>query len=219
VTVTPKPAANPCPQAGAETVRGGATIVFAACVLPNGGVVDGTVDVETTRTASEATCSPTTTITVSHTTTVTNLSYTGPAGRRIVIPSQTGSGTTTFVNGQSPTSAAATLNGRLQLLEPNGTVIADRTYGGDVTVTPSADRSRFAIDGVLTLVDADQSGTTVLTATGLTRASSCCRPVAGTLSIVRTGSMAFSQHVWTFDQASCGTARFDDQTVTLATCL
>jgi hypothetical protein len=219
VTVTAKTAESPCPTAGAETVRGGAVIVFTGCALPNGGSIEGSVDVDTTRTASEPTCSATTTITIAHTTTITNLSYTGPSGRRIVIPNQTASGTTTFANGQSPTSAAASINGRLQILEADGTLTSDRTYAGDVTVTPAADRGSYAIDGVLTLVDSDQSGTTVLTATDLTRSSSCCRPVGGRLAIVRSGSNAFSQHVWTFDEASCGVVRFDDDTVTLTTCL
>lgn len=219
VTVTPKTQPNPCASELNPTVRGGATIVFAACALSNGGALDGTIDVETTRTASEATCSPTTTLTISHTTTITNLTYTGPTGRRLVIPNQTGTGTTTFLNGQRPTTAAAHLTGRLQLVEASGSTTADKTYEGDVTITPSANRGQFAIDGTLTLTDADRSGTTVLTATSLTRSSSCCRPTGGTLSISRTGTNAFSRHVWTFDGATCGDARFDDETITLAACL
>jgi hypothetical protein len=219
VTVTPKTDANPCPTSGAETVRGGATLVFDGCALTNGGMLNGTIDVTTTRTASEPTCSASTTITIEHTTTISNLSYMGPAGRRLLIPSQTAMGSTSFLNGQRPAAASAHVVGRLELVEQSGALGADRSYEGDITVTPSTDRSSYSIDGVLTLTDADQSGTVVLTATGLTRTADCCRPTAGRLSVVRTGNMPFTQHIWTFASGNCGGATFDDDPVTLAACL
>jgi hypothetical protein len=219
VSVAAKTQGDPCSASSSQTIRAGVTLVFSSCELSNGGTLSGTIDVETTRTASEPTCAETTTVTISHTTTITDLVYTGPGGRRLVIPTQTGAGTTSYQFGQRPTSASAHVTGRLQIIESSGLMASDRTYDGDITVTPAADRASYSIDGTLTLTDADQSGMTVLTATNLTRTAGCCRPVAGRLGIVRTGTMAFAQHVWTFDSAACGGARFDDEAVTLGTCI
>src|SRR5215471_12638097 len=79
VTVTPKTGPNVCPSDGApSTVRNGVTIVFNHCTFGNGAQLDGTYDVQATRTASDTACNASTTITISDTTTITNLCYTGP---------------------------------------------------------------------------------------------------------------------------------------------
>jgi len=218
--VTPRMEASPCPTAsGAAMVRSGATVVFSSCQLANGGMLDGMIDVQTMRTASDTTCGANTMINVTSTTTITNLSYTGPGGRRLVIPNQTGTGTTSYLNGQKPTTASTMLDGRMQVFDTKGGSLADKSYTGNITITPASDMSGYTIDGMLTLTDSDKSGTTTLTATGLKRTADCCRPTAGRVTITRTGQMSFGLHTFTFDSSTCGSARFDDKTVMLGACL
>jgi hypothetical protein len=57
-----------------------------------------------------------------------------------------------------------------------------------------------------------------LTLTGVTRVESCCRPVAGTIQIVRTGGAFPGTHTWTFN-STCGSAKADGRTVTLPACI
>jgi hypothetical protein len=218
VTVTPHMIANPCPANGADDIRGGVSITFAGCQLANGAALDGGIEVQTTRTTDDE-CSAHTTINIMHTVTITDLSYTGPNGRRLVIPNQTATGTTRYMIGQRPSSAAATLDGRMKLFTADGALAADRVYTGDITVTPSPDRSTFLVDGTLNLDDADGTGSTALTMTGLTRTSDCCFPTGGTLSATRTGQRSFGLHVWSFDDACSGGAFFDGRTVMLGRCL
>jgi hypothetical protein len=218
VTVTPKTASNPCPGTGADTIRSGVTLVFNQCNLPNGGTLDGTIDVQSTRTASDATCVATTTITVSHTTTITNLAYTGPSGRRFVVPNETGTGTTTFVNGQRPATAASTFSGRMQIFGNGGaTPAADQAFNGDVMLTPGANGGSYTMDGAVTLDDQLKSGMTTLTATGITRSGDCCRPTAGSITYLRTGQMPGGPHTWSF-HPGCGMATFDGNSTDVAPC-
>ncbi len=219
VTVTPKTANNPCPGSGAATIRSGVTIVFAGCQLSNGGKLDGTIDVDSTRTASDTACSATTTITVSHTTTITDLVYTGAVGRRFVIPNQTGSGMTTFLNGQPPTAAvASTFSGRMQVFGINATTPSnDQLFNGDVMLSAGANGGSYVMNGTVTLNDQLKMGTTTLTAAGITRSSDCCRPTSGTISYVRTGQNPGGPHTWSF-HPGCGISTFDGNNVDVAPC-
>ena len=219
VTVTPKTAANPCAATGAATIRSGVTIVFAGCQLSNGGKLDGTIDVDSTRTASDTACNTGTTITVSHTTTITDLVYTGKAGRRFVIPTQTGSGMTTFVNGQPPTAAvASTFSGQMQIFAINATTPSnDQKFNGDVMLAAGANGGSYVMNGTVTLNDQLKSGTTTLTAAGITRSSDCCRPTSGTITYVRTGTNPGGPHTWSF-HPGCGISTFDGSNVDVAPC-
>ena len=73
VTITPKTATPACAGGNATEERNGVTIVFNNCVV-SGSTINGTFDVLSNRAASEQTCSATTTITLGHTTTITNMS-------------------------------------------------------------------------------------------------------------------------------------------------
>jgi hypothetical protein len=218
VTIAQRMVPNPCPANASGMIRGGVAISFVDCQLANGATLNGDVDVQTTRMASDENCGSSTLITITHTVTATNLSYLGPSGRRLVIPNQTATGTTTYVVNQPPPSAVGTLDGRIQVFGADGALVADRSYTGDVMVTPSTDRSAYTVDGTLSLADADDSGTTTLTAVGVTRTAECCRPTGGTLSATRTGMKAFGLHVWAFNPA-CGEGQFDGRTITWGPCL
>jgi hypothetical protein len=217
VTVTPHMITNPCPANGSDNIRGGVSLAFSDCELPNGGVLGGSIEVQTTRTTDDE-CSAHTTITIMHTVTITDLSYTTPSGRRLAIPNQTATGTTSYPIGKPPSTAAATLDGRMQVYGLDGALATDRVYTGDLTVTPSPDRSSFLVDGTMNLDDADGTGSTALTVTNLTRAGDCCIPLSGTISATRTGQGSFGLHVWSFD-AACNGASFDGRAVTMGRCL
>ena len=44
-------------------------------------------------------------------------------------------------------------------------------------------------------------------------------PSARVVDLARRAEAYGFTHVWTFDSAACGGARFDDETVTLGTCI
>ena len=101
VTVTPKTGTTVCGVSAS-----GVNIVFNGCQLSGGGTVDGTVDVQLTRAASDTTCSSATTITLGYTSTITNLTYTGTGGAKIVIPNEMSTSTLTYSFGQAPTTVS-----------------------------------------------------------------------------------------------------------------
>jgi hypothetical protein len=216
VTVTPKTAAPACAQAGVTAVRNGITVVFNGCQVANGGTISGTFDVTANRSASDATCGAGTIITLGHTTTITNLTYTSPTGGRIVIPSQVDTGSTMYTFGQSPATSSIKTDGEVQLFASGGNTLADRTYSGTRTFTFSGNQS-FTIDGAITSQDKVTSGTATLTGTGLVRSVNCCRPTGGTLVVNRSGGVLPGTHTWTFGPA-CGAASFDGTNITLPIC-
>jgi hypothetical protein len=219
VTITRKTAPGVCDSNASSMVNNGVTIVFNGCQLSNGGRLDGTYDVAATRTASDASCTGTTMITVSVTTTITNLTYLGPGGRKLNIPSETGTSTFSYVNGQAPIPSAFMIQGRMQVINTNGSTLADQSFSGNVMVTPSQDRSSYALDGALMLQDQTAASTTTLTAAGLSRTSDCCRPTGGSLQIAVTGGANAGTHTYTFGP-SCGAAKLDGNSTSLpSTCL
>jgi hypothetical protein len=219
VTVTPKSAPPPC-TGGPTSVRAGVTIVFNGCQTPGGGTINGTVDVTATHTASTAVCDATTIITMSHTTTITNLSYTGASGSKLVIPSETNMGMTTYNFGQTPATVAMSLNGQLQTFDASGGISADQNFTGTATFSFGGSTSSYTIDGGLSTVDNRTPGVgTTITVTGLKRTTTCCRPVGGTIGIVQTsGTTGPGTHTWTFGP-TCGAAAVDGTSATLPACI
>jgi hypothetical protein len=220
VTVTPSTGPNVCGASGGPaTVRNGVMIQFNGCMLSDGGRLDGTYEVQATRTPSDPSCGPGTTVSIAITTTVTSLTYAGPGGRKLIIPNLAGSSTITFAVGQPPTSTALNLNGHMQIQAANGTMLLDNVFNGQATVTPQ-DKTAYSLDGVLTLQDQLVSGaTSTVTTQGLTRTTDCCRPSAGTVTVARTRANNAGTHTWTFGP-TCGAVKFDNTNITLpAACL
>src|SRR4051812_554532 len=176
VTVTEKMATPACAGGNATQERNGVTLVFNNCVV-SGATINGTFDVLSNRAASEQTCSATTTITLGHTTTITNLSISDAEGK-IVIPSQTDTGMTTYTFGQTPTSTAFNTTGEMQTFSADGTMISDLTYTGMDTVTFSGNSS-YSVDGTTTVQEKNGSASATINKQGLTRSSGCCRPTGG----------------------------------------
>jgi hypothetical protein len=215
VTITPKTATPACAGGNATEERNGVTLVFNNCVV-SGSTINGTFDVLSNRAASDQTCSATTTITLGHTTTMTNMSISSAEGK-IVIPSQTDMGMTTYTFGQSPTTATFNISGEMQIFGATGTMISDLTYTGMDTLTFSGSSS-YSVDGTTTVQEKNGSASATINQQGLTRSSSCCRPTAGTATIDRTGGPNPGSATWTFGP-SCGTVMRNDTTAMLPACI
>jgi len=213
VTVTPQSGTAVCGVSAA-----GVNIVFNGCQLPGGGTIDGTVNVQLTRTASDTNCNAGTTITLGYTSTLSNLSYTGTGGGKIVIPNDMTTGTLNFPTGQSPTTISIMTNGEVQRFASGGTMTTDRTFTGtyDFSSISLANQS-YTLGGTLNVTD-KAGGTATLTGTNLMHDTSCCRPTGGTLAVSRTGGSHSGSHTWTFT-STCGSAMFDSKSVTLPACL
>jgi hypothetical protein len=168
------------------------------------------------RSASEQTCSPTTVITLNHTTTITNLSISDANGK-IVIPMQTDTGMTTYTFGQTPTKLTFSTNGEIQISDASGSTLGDLTYTGTDTVTLSGNAS-YTVDGSTMVMDKNSNAMTSITKTGLTRSGGCCRPTSGSFMINRTGGANPEQATWTFGP-SCGAVMRNNQSVTLPACI
>jgi hypothetical protein len=215
VTVTPKTATPACAGGVITEERDGVSIEFNGCVA-SGQTINGMLDVQSNRSASAQTCSTTTTITLGHTTTITNLSIAGPNGK-IVIPSQTDMGMTTYTFGQSPTMLSVTLNGEIQFFDAGGGMVADLTYNGTDNFTFSGSTS-YSVSGNSSVQEKNGTATATITKAGLTRSGGCCRPTGGTITIDRTGGIAPGQATWTFGP-SCGAVQRNNATVTMPNCL
>ena len=216
VTVTEKTADPACDGSGSDPVRNGVNISFNNCQVSD-GTINGSLDVISNRTASEQTCSATTIITLGHTSTITNLSFTLASGAKLVIPSQTNTGETTYGFGQAPTTTKITTNGELQIFNSAGSMLSDHTFMGDNTFTFSGNQS-YSISGITNVQEKNGNGTATITRSGLTRSGGCCRPTGGSITVNRTGGIAPGQHDWSFGP-SCGTVTRDGTTATMPACL
>jgi hypothetical protein len=211
VTVTPHDGALVCGES-----RSGVDIVFAGCELAAGGTLDGSVAVQLARSASNANCDSSTTIMIGYTSTISNLTYTTPAGGKVVIPSQTSTANVSYTFGQPPTSVTIMTNGEVQRVGNGGAMNSDRTFTGTHTLSSISNNS-YTLDGEVTVTD-QSGGTATLTGTGLTRDAGCCRPTGGTLTVLRTGGSQPGSHTWTFTP-TCGSATLDGETVMLSDCM
>ena len=216
VTVTEKTADPACDGSGSDPVRNGVNISFNGCQI-SGGTINGSIDVMSNRSASEQTCSATTLITLGHTSTITNLSFTVANGAKLVIPTQTNTGTTSYTFGQAPATTQITTNGELQIFNSAGSMLSDHTFMGDNTFTFSGNQS-YSVSGTTSIQEKNGNSTATITRSGLTRSGGCCRPTGGSITVNRTGGIAPGQHDWSFGP-SCGTVTRDGTTATMPECL
>ena len=218
VTVTPKTSAPAC-TGGPTASRAGVTIVFTACQTPGGATIDGMIDTAATRTASTTACDSTTSIMLAHTATITNLTYTDAAGNKLIIPSMTETGMTTYTFGQTPPTVALNFTGELQTFASGGAMTADHNFTGTSTFSFGGSATGYTVDGGLTVVDNLMAGAgSTVTVTGLQRVTTCCRPVGGTVGIVQTSGSGPGSHTWTFS-STCGDATIDGTSTTLPACI
>jgi hypothetical protein len=215
VTVTEKTSVKIC-ASNAAAMRAGATITFNDCSV-GGATINGTIDIQGTATASGQTCDATTTINLSHTSTITNLSIKVADGRTLVIPNQTNTGTTTFTYGQSPTTTNITTDGELQIKDSSGTTQSDLTFMGDNNFTFAGSQS-YTVDGTTTVHEKNGSASATITRQGLVRSGGCCRPTGGSITVDRTGGSFPGQANWQFGP-SCGQVQRNSTTAQMPTCM
>ena len=215
VTVSEKTSAVVC-ATNAAAARAGATITFNNCNA-NGGVINGSIDITGTATASDQSCSATTMISLMHTSTFTNLSFATTDGRKIVIPNATNTGMTDFTFGATPTTTTINSNGELQLFDTSGTMSADLTFMGDNSFTFSGTQS-YAVNGTTTVSEKSGGATATLTKMNLTRSGGCCRPTSGSVSVDRSGGIAPGQADWSFGP-SCGQVERNGTSATMPACI
>jgi hypothetical protein len=213
VTVTRPAGTDVCGVSGA-----GLSIVFSGCQLSGGGTVDGTITVQRSLSASDTDCTSSTMLTVGYTSTITSLTYTGTGGAKIVIPTATDTATIQVPLGTAPSTVTLMSTGQIQRLGTDGSVTSDRSYTGKRTYSAiSVSNQTYTVDGMIAVTDT-AGGTATISASGLQRDQSCCRPTGGTLSVSRTGGSHAGSHTWTFS-ATCGSVMLDGKTVTLPACL
>jgi hypothetical protein len=217
VTVTPRTGTPACQAADMSAARSGATVVFSGCQTSGGGKLDGTVDVMATRSASEAVCTSNTRITVTHTTKISNLTYTTPAGQRIVVPEQTDTGTNSYTYGQFPVMVNLNSSGQLQVFGTDGTMTADMRHDGARTVSFNASDRTYSVSGSADVQDNRSAARASLTSRDIRRSTDCCHPVGGTLTVNRTGGENPGEHTWTFGP-TCGQMAKDGSTITPPGC-
>jgi hypothetical protein len=217
VTVTPKDTTPACDDGMTTSERNGATLDFSGCQV---GLVtiDGTVDLAISRTASEPTCSSSTVISLMSTLTVTNLSETRNGGSKLVFPTLTATGTSSYTFGHAPTSIETNSMGELQLFDQSGTMQNDLTFTSMDTLTLNGSQS-YSVDGTTMLQEKnDSTVTATVTKTGLTRSAGCCRPTAGTVVINRTGGTHPGTTTWEFGP-TCGAIKRNRVNVSLPNCI
>jgi Tfp pilus assembly protein FimT len=218
VTVTPRMATPACDNPDVEEIRSGVTIEFTGCQTANGGTITGTIDVQTERMASEATCGPNTRISLSHTTRMTNLSFTGPDGRRLLVPNQTDTGNNTYNYGQLPAMVSFNSSGRIQVFDAGGTLRTDHNHNGTRSLSFSSANRSYTVSGTVNTQDVATGASASMMTTGLTRTSDCCHPTGGTLTVNRTGGTSPGTHTWQFGP-TCGGVTFDGTAITAPECL
>jgi hypothetical protein len=212
-TVTHPTSSAVCGQDGA-----GLTIAFNGCALSNGATLDGTVAIQLDRSASNAACDGTTTVSLGYTATMTNLTYTGASGAKIVLPMHTDTATIDLPAGQAPTAFMLQTSGEIQRFDSTGTMTSDRTYTGTRSFTAvSLANQSYTLGGTVDFTD-KSGGTATVTGTDVMRDATCCKPVGGMLSVSRTGGASPGTHTWTFS-STCGSATLDGNTVTLPDCI
>jgi hypothetical protein len=217
VTVTPKNTAPACDDGMTTSERNGATLDFSGCEVGK-VMIDGTIDLAINRTASEPSCSSNTVISLMATLTVTNLSVARSGGTKLVVPTQTVTGTTSYMFGHPPTTIQANDMGELQTFDSSGTMQNDLTFTGQDTYTLNGNQS-YTVDGTTMLQEKnDPSVTSTVTKTGLTRSGGCCRPTAGTVVIDRMGGAHPGTTTWGFGP-TCGAVTRNRVSVSLPTCI
>ena len=213
-TITTTGGATPCELGGTQAIPVSRTVQLDGCVIPGGGQLDGTIQIDANLTLSDATCAEGTVIDVSLTSTTTGLSYTAPGGSRVVVPALTRTGSYSRVLGQQPTSVTFNVDGSIEHYDDAGRLVGNHTARGTQTLTFLGAGAGYSLDGALTLEDAVTGDMATLSGTGVTRTEDCCHPTSGLISIDRTPG---DDATWSFGP-TCGQVRRNEVDVELRDC-
>jgi hypothetical protein len=203
---------------------GGGTLTFNGCVLDNGGKLDGTVTVDITRALSSGqSCSASASVDVTHEVSFTSLSYTSPSNYELTYSNVTGTVTSTHALNAPPTVLNGTLIGDRQIHDPSGTLILYQSFNGNAKVTLTAATTSTpamrTIDGSMTVVHHLAKYTATVTMNGVTRVATCCKPIAGTVSVAIAGFNGGARSDVILYGPSCGAVTVDGHALPIAECL
>jgi hypothetical protein len=204
---------------------GGFSLSFSACTLPNGGKLDGSLTVDITRALSAGqTCGAQALVDVEHDVTIGSLSYTSSSGYVLTYANTSSTVKSTHAIGARPTKIDATLVGDRTIHDPTGKLILDQSFDGNgsVVLKDSNGVAARTLDGTFTVVHHLAKYTATVVASGVERVETCCKPIAGTVTITlvagTTGSGPSTTATLTYGPA-CGAIAYDGQPLTIAECL
>ena len=128
----------------------------------------------------------------------------------IVVPQQTDTGTNTYTYGSAPAGVTLSVMGELQIFASDGTLLTDTSYTGTPTMSFGGSTSSYTVDGAFTTTSNRVSGAgATYTLSGITRSSTCCQPIGGTVQVSRNSG---ASNTYTFG-STCGNITVDGQTV------
>jgi hypothetical protein len=213
-------ATSPCANIG--TYAAGGTLTLTSCVLSSGGTLSGTVVTTNSEAlAANATCGANAVVAFTHTSLI-NLTYTTAANEVVAYSNLSATATVTRELNAPPTSYALTIaSGERKDTDPTGTLVADQTASGNVTVV-LATRTRTE-SGTITLNDQLNGDSQSLTETDVVRTPNCCNPTSGTVSWSTNEADAgddggaSTTHDLVFGPA-CGQSTLDGTSVTINAC-
>jgi hypothetical protein len=215
VTVAKTPGNAPCQVNGREPAPATASIQFSDCTFPDGGRLDGAVQIDTTQTASDTDCDADTRIDVSFTSTATDLAYTAESGARVVLPALTLTGSYTRGVEGRPSLIEIGIEGQIDRYAKDGDTLAQTSVSGKQTLTPLESADGYRASGALTMRDPIDDETVRVTSDGVNRPDDCCYPTSGSIELERSNG---DLDVLRFGPG-CNDVTLDSEKITLHDCL
>lgn len=216
VTVTTERFEPPCSDGGDNgSLPLRTEIVFDACVLRDGGQLDGVIEVEAVHMFSDNDCDNETVVDVTYTSTSTDLSYTAPGGERIVMPSLRRSGSYRRPLTGRPSVLNVSVEGSVERYDAGGEPLAITTLNGTQTLVPTGSGDGYRVDGTLMMQDMLRERTLSVTGVGVTRTDTCCHPTGGTIAVAPSEGEVDD---WSFGP-NCGDASRNGEPFVLDQCL
>jgi hypothetical protein len=189
-------------------------IVFAHCQISEDRVLDGTLQIEASQSASDADCDADTLLDVHYESTATDLSYTTPSGAQVVLRRLTLTGDYTRSLDALPSEVAVAIDGDVERHDESGAVVAQTTVSGTQTLVPLGSDRGYRLDGTLVMNDNVDGQSVTVSSSGLTRTDACCYPTGGTLEVQRADGDTAR---WSFGPA-CGELARDGESARTRDC-
>jgi hypothetical protein len=215
VTVAKTPGNAACPASNREPVPASTSIQFSDCTFPDGGRLDGAVQIDTAHTASDTDCDADTRIDVTFTSTATDLEYTAESGARVVLPALTVTGSYTREVEARPSLIAISIEGQIERYDRDGSALAQTTVSGKQTLTPLESADGYSASGTLTMRDPIDDETVRVTSDGVNRPDGCCYPTSGSIELERSNG---DLDVLRFGP-NCNDVTLDSESITPRDCL
>jgi hypothetical protein len=215
VTVAKTPGNVPCQAGDREPAPASTSVQFTDCTFPDGGRLDGAVQIDTAQTASDTDCDAETRIDVTFTSTATNLAYTAENGARVVLPALTLTGSYTRGIEARPSLIEIGIEGQVERFDEDGTALAQTSVSGKQTLTPLESMDGYRASGTVTMHDPIDDETVRVTSDGVNRPDGCCYPTSGSIELERSSG---DLDVLRFGP-DCNDVTLDSESITPRDCL